>query len=186
MRNVKQLPQARFNAYVNWIRSPAVDFVSEELTWYSDEEERVIGVVLRDIIDNDFVYVVLGRDEGGVFRCVDSQASLRSFGMARSRLKQKLQELSFTGKTIFAQGDRDSKGVDLFTPVVPDGKLSPLFKHVATHSTFQSARKILMEMMRSFNDIDEISCSSFKQRIRCSGLGVLFVCIFAGGASIFR
>ena len=121
--------------------------------------------MLRDIIDNDFVYVVLGRDENCVFRCIEVESSLPNFGMARSRLKRKLQELSFTGITIFAQGDREFKGVDLFTPVEADDQLNPQFKHVATHPTFQPARQIMSEMMRTFIDVD----GNFVQQFQTQG-----------------
>lgn len=43
--------------------------MSEEFEWYVDFDEIVLGIVFRDIIDSDFVGIILGRDEGDRF-CV--------------------------------------------------------------------------------------------------------------------
>jgi len=40
----------------------------EEVEWVADLLERVLGAVVRDRIDNDWSYAVLGRDEHGIFR----------------------------------------------------------------------------------------------------------------------
>ena len=92
--NVIRISQARFNAFVDWTRSPSVDFFSEELVWYEDRFSRVLGVVLHDTVDDDYAYVILGRDEVQRFRCIDLRINIPNIGMAKSRLKVKLREFS--------------------------------------------------------------------------------------------
>lgn len=64
---VKELDEKRFNSIAGYSRSPGAAYVSKELGWFSNEDESLIGVLLLDIIDFDYVGVVLGRDEGGRF-----------------------------------------------------------------------------------------------------------------------
>ncbi len=61
---IKNLDIKRFNALAAQSRSPAAAYMSEELEWYADSDEIVLGIVLRDTIDSDFVGIILGRDEG--------------------------------------------------------------------------------------------------------------------------
>ena len=43
---IKPLSLARFNAFVVLSRSPTVEYFAEEIEWYADESERVIGILL--------------------------------------------------------------------------------------------------------------------------------------------
>ena len=49
---VRQIDQKRFNALAAHSRSPAAAYVSEELAWYANEDETVLGVLLRDTVDD--------------------------------------------------------------------------------------------------------------------------------------
>jgi hypothetical protein len=63
-------------------RSPAAAYISEELPWYANADETVIGVILLDTIDDDYVAIVLGRDDGGRFRAFDLEVSLQTMDEA--------------------------------------------------------------------------------------------------------
>jgi len=45
---VKAISNERFNAYVNWARIPIAKQISQEREWFSDLEERVLGVAALD------------------------------------------------------------------------------------------------------------------------------------------
>lgn len=154
MRNVKSLSRDRFNAFVNWTRSPIAADYGTELDWYSDIRERVLGAVVVDHIDMDFGYVILGRDEVGRFRCIDMRVSFPNENMARSRLKNALRKWSETGKSLFPQDAADKGGIDLFTPIVADEKQHPSFKLMGKHPNWTPAIGVLSEMMKSFVDVD--------------------------------
>lgn len=154
MKSIKPLSRERFNAFVNWTRLPIVADIGTELHWYSDSDERVLGVVIIDHTDADFGYVVLGRDEVGRFRAIDQQVSLSNEGKARSRLRKALRKYSETGDSVFPQGSPTFKGVDLFTPTVPEEKQHPTFKNIRKHLNWTPATGILREMMKSFVDVD--------------------------------
>lgn len=164
MRNVKQLSPERFNAYVDWTRSPHVGDFTGELEWYADAPERVLGVVVHDHTDQDFGYVILGRDEAGRFRCIDLKVSMPNPGMARSRLKVALRKYSENGKAVFTQGDETHKGVDLFATVVPEEKWHPSFRAMMEYPHWVPAISIMSEMMRHFVDVDGHFVGEFQTR----------------------
>jgi hypothetical protein len=80
-------------------------FMHEEVEWVSDLLERVLGTVVRDRIDDDWSYVVLGRDEHGIFRAIDFKISFPDQETAAEQSREKIREHLRTGATVFPQGD---------------------------------------------------------------------------------
>jgi hypothetical protein len=154
MRNIQQISPERFNAFVDWTRGPYVGELTDELEWYSDIPERVLGVLTCDYTDKDYGYVILGRDEVFRFRCIDVKVSMPNLGMARSRLKKALSNYSQTGTKIFPQGDGTHKSVDLFNPQLPEDRWHPSFKIIREYKNWDPAIGIMSEMMRHFIDVD--------------------------------
>lgn len=150
---MKAISKERFNALCR-SRRPTADYVSREVEWFSDDDERVLGLVLLDTVDNDWVWMVLGRDEAGVFRCIDLGVSIPTQDEARKLLEAKLHEYSRTGQKTFPQGDVKSKPIDLFIPVAPASALHPNFKILAEGEHHSSARGLLRELVQTFVDVD--------------------------------
>ncbi|HGK4377532.1 TPA: glycosaminoglycan attachment protein [Klebsiella pneumoniae] len=150
---VKSLDVKRFNALVSHSRSPVSSYISEELEWYADSDEIVLGVVLRDIVDNDFAGVLLGRDEGNRFRAIDVQSSIPAQDEARAWVTRGIKWHTGTGSTVFPQGD-EFHGLDLFRPVVPAVKQHPFFIKLAEEDAFIPAKTVINELMPHFKDID--------------------------------
>jgi hypothetical protein len=80
-------------------------FMHNEVESVSDLLERVLGTVVLDRIDDDWLYVVLGRDEHGTFRAIDFKVSLPDQETAAEQLRQKMREHLSTGVEVFPQGD---------------------------------------------------------------------------------
>jgi hypothetical protein len=150
---VKSLGLKRFNALAARSRSPAAAYVSEEIGWFSNEVETVIGVLLKDTVDNDYAAVVLGRDEGGAFRAFDQAASFPTQEEAGLWLEGAIRWHTGRGKSVFPQGDTKER-IDLFAPVVPIARQHPYFVKLAGEPSFLPARSIINEMMPHFIDID--------------------------------
>ena len=68
--SIKAISQPRFEALC-FMRLGRAKLVSEEREWYSDNDENVLGVVIFDLPDEDWLYVILGRDEVARFRAID-------------------------------------------------------------------------------------------------------------------
>ncbi len=79
---VKILNKSKFTALVSHSRSPAADYISKEIAWFSSEDENILGVVLLDTVDNDFVSLVLGKDKENVYGTIDVQASIETYDEA--------------------------------------------------------------------------------------------------------
>jgi hypothetical protein len=56
---IEEIDKKRFDAFVHQSRSPGVAYVSEEQSWWATPDESVIGVVIRDTVDNDFLVIAL-------------------------------------------------------------------------------------------------------------------------------
>ena len=76
-----------------------------EVEWFSDLLGRVLGAVVLDLVDNDWSYVVLGRDERGLFRCIDMRVSIEAREKAAEKLREKMETHLSTGAKVFPQGD---------------------------------------------------------------------------------
>lgn len=150
---IKDLDVKRFNALAGYARSPAAAYMCRELAWYSNEEENVVGVLLLDIIDNDFASVVLGRDEGGCFRAFAVQASFPDRDSAINWLYNTIKWHTCNSPKIFPQDDK-SEALDLFTPIVPIDKQHPYFSRLISDSAFTPAKEIIKNMMPYYIDVD--------------------------------
>lgn len=152
---VVTMTRERYNAYVAWTRSPIVNDIGDELEFFSSADETLIGVLIKDLADRDFGYVVLGRDRKGRFRCIDVNASLRKTE-ARHALFASVKRHLAEGRTIFDQGDEaaDKAGLDLFAPVVSQEKLHRAFQLLQSLDHWMPARAIMAEMMKHYVDVD--------------------------------
>jgi hypothetical protein len=90
----------RFPLYPN----PVKGWFNREEEWWSDNHERVLGVVALDLVDKDWSWVVLGKDESGIFRGIDLQVSISDPERARQELHTSMQKYSDLGVTVFSQG----------------------------------------------------------------------------------
>lgn len=153
--NVKALTFERYNAFIAWTRSPIARQYGVEIEYFSTNDENLIGVIIQDTTDRDFGYVTFARDEKSRFRCIDVATSLKKHD-ARHQLFDSMLKHSSAGETIYPQhdSDQDRAGVDLFIPLVPEGKQNSLFALLNNHEQFIPARSMISEMMHHFTDVD--------------------------------
>jgi hypothetical protein len=114
----------------------------------------VLGLVVWDRVDQDFGWVMLGRDERLRFRAVAVQASLPSADSARNALSAKMIEAATQADTAFHQGDAVGPPVDFFTPVTASNRLHPTFELLRNEERYSPAREVISAMMRSYEDVD--------------------------------
>lgn len=161
----------RYNAFVAWTRAPSANLVGEELEFFSNVAETLIGVLFKDRIDREFGFVVLGRDLKGRFRCIGVEVDMARTE-ARHALFSSLRNHTESGKTVFPQHDEenDSAGVDLFALQAPVDTLHPSFRLLRSGAHWAPARAIMSEMMRHFVDVDgnfvqQFQTTAFDSRI---------------------
>lgn len=161
--SIKKLDVKRFNVLVGQSRSPAAAYVSKELEWYANEDETVIGVLLLDTVDDDFLAIVMARDENDRFCAFDIEVAFSAKQDARNWLINALKWHTGTGLKTYPQGHKP-RGPDLFTLRLPPEELHPTFLLLARDPTFYPARSVIKEMMPHFVDVDGNFVEQFQSR----------------------
>lgn len=172
---IKLLDEKRFNALAAYTRSPAAAYVSGELAWFSNEDETILGILLLDTIDNDYVSIVLGRDESGRFRAFDVD-SFPDQDSAVKWLHNTIKWHTCNSSTVFPQGDK-SEALDLFTPIVPPEKQHVYFRRLISDTAFIPAREMINQMMPYYIDVD----GNFVEQFQSTGFDsrVWELCLYA-------
>lgn len=155
LRFGKKLTRRQFDAYC-YCRMPLVRFTAEEIEWYSLFDNKLLGIVIRDVTDNDYGFIVLGRDARRLFRCIEVGNEFHDTPeMARKALARKISQ-DYLGKTqdIYPQGDETDAGVDLFIDVIPENQQHHGYKILKNEPRFEAARNIISEIVNSFVDND--------------------------------
>ena len=151
---LQQISKRRFDALAGYSRMPQITAITEELAWYATPDERVLATLLHDLIDNDFSWVAMGRDETLRFRAVEWKTSLAGPEEARKDLVSALERLSKAPDEEFYQGDTKKKPVDFFKILAPEEKLHPNFRLLTRAEKYLPARDIIASMMRYHTDLD--------------------------------
>ncbi|WOA31780.1 hypothetical protein [Alloalcanivorax xenomutans] len=155
LRFGKKLNRRQFDAYC-YCRMPLVRFTAEEIEWYSLFENKLLGIVIRDVTDNDYGFIVLGRDSRRLFRCIEVSNEFHDAPeKARKALARKISQ-DYLGKTqdIYPQGDETDAGFDLFTDVIPENEQHHGYRVLKNEPRFEAARNIISEIVNSFVDND--------------------------------
>ncbi len=138
---------------------------ARELGWFEGADEKVLGVLVLDLQDNDYAYYVLGRDAKSRFRAVGIDCSIQTAEEAYARLETKLAEYAQMPPAKFHQGDEFGKPLDFFKPVVEAEKQHPNFRALISGRGNSPALGLLTEMMHYFEDAD----GNFVQQFQSTG-----------------
>jgi len=125
----KRISKSRFDIYTIGTRTSG-SILFQEISWWSDLDETVLGTVALDRTDDTYGWMILIRDEAGRFRCADLDHSFRSPRIAEAKLRIKIAAIvradDFTGT--YEQFDVDHKPLEFFTPHPEVKNQSPYFK----------------------------------------------------------
>ncbi|MFS2072268.1 hypothetical protein ACEN9D_26300 [Pseudomonas sp. CT11-2] len=160
---ISKIDKKRFTALVGPSRMPMAAMVSEEIDWFANQDETVLGVLLHDI-DDEYAWVTLGRDEIGRYRGFGVGSCFESKKEAEKALLEKIEEVTKSGQTEFPQHDK-GKAIELFEIIVSEEKIHPFFRRLNEEPSFSSARGIIGEMMPHYTDID----GNFVEQFQSSG-----------------
>jgi hypothetical protein len=124
-----------------------------ELGWYSEQNEKVLGAIVQDRTDRDYVCIVMGRDRIGRYRAVHLSEWFPTIGRARAAMSEILPEWAAKDPAEYEQGDEPRQPMDFFRPRHPAEQLNPLFSKLAGEA-FSPAKGIMEAMMYYFQDPD--------------------------------
>jgi hypothetical protein len=148
------ISQLRFNALAGYARDPRTLLHAEELGWFEHDQERVLGLLIRDRADNDFAGIVFARDELQQYRWTTMTDFVRSPRHARALLRPALERAAMAPEEEHYQGHARRKPVDFFTPLTERDRLNPSFVSLIDLEGFSPARGIIEPMMRWYEDVD--------------------------------
>ena len=97
---VRPISREQFDALQPAIR-PMTRLRVEEREWFADEAGRIIGAITVDPAEEDWGWVILGRDERGEFRLTQMATRLPSHPEARTQLREAMSQIEATGKNVF-------------------------------------------------------------------------------------
>lgn len=151
--NVKSMNRNRFHAYLMFTRTPWMHFFAQELEYFSNDDETLLGVVLFDKTDTDFNVVILARDENNRYRAFETNTSIELLDTARDWLISRIRWLTNKGITNVEQGD-SKKGINLFSEVISEQKQHPYFKILKGDVSHRAAKELMLEIEKFYTDID--------------------------------
>lgn len=151
--SAQKISQARFEALC-YSRTPAIEQIAREHEWWANKSDKNLGIVLFEEPDQQWFWIILGRDKRGVFRCVDMNHSIDTKEEASNQLKAKIEEWEDRPAEDSYQGDEKRKKNEIFKPQVTDSKLHHIFKLLNLGISYSSARGIIEELAFAFTDLD--------------------------------
>ncbi len=150
---IRPISEDRFAA-LTMSKHPLASILATEVEWYSDDPENTLGTILLDHTDKDWNYIILGRDERGVFRWIDGSVCFDNIEGARAALHLKLDEFSRRGDIVHPQGDAIHKKNEIFKQVVSDERLHSHFRTLRDTEGHSPAKGIIQETAYAFVDLD--------------------------------
>jgi hypothetical protein len=168
--NIVGISRLRFDALAGYSRQPSTEIFAHEIAWYEHQTAPVLGVLFMDVTDEDYGGAIMGRDEGGRFRCVDVVGFDESPAAAEKRLIAALEGWAKRPASDTAQGGKQYPFVDVFAPVVPGNCMSTAFARLMDAEGFSPARGLIEAMMPYFEDVD----GNFVEQFQSSGFDARF------------
>src|SRR5262245_6941965 len=125
---MKPISKLRFDSLAGYSRQPMMPLLIQELQWFEEADEKVLGLLALDRTDHDYLYLILGRDAKRRFRAVSVECSISTEQEAYSNLERKLSEQAQMEPSSFHQGDEVGEQIDFFAPIIDTDKRHPNFQ----------------------------------------------------------
>lgn len=152
--------------------------INKEVEWYTDERKILIANIFIDKFDNDWNFVIFGRDTRKIFRGIYVGVSFNCLEDARKELEKKLTEFSQEGHEQYPQGDEDSPPQYIYKQIVAPEKLHPYFRYLVEEPRFEAARNLIEEIIYTFTDPDGNFIRDFQTNGFDSRLWEIFLYVY--------
>lgn len=129
--------------------------MSHEVAWFEAGDRKLLAVIIQDVTDGDYGYVILGRDARKMFRAIRLCSEFSpTIDEAAARLSMDIGGFLNDGQELYPQGDERRLPNEILMPQVPEGKLHPHFIVLAREPRHEAARNLIKEIAYSFTDPD--------------------------------
>lgn len=157
---MRRLSKERFDALGGYCRQPQLVLYTEELDWFEYDNERLLGILIKDRVESDFSCAVLGRDERGRYRFVNGKVSEETQLEALKELEKLFEEEGKRPAEEHFQGDETGKTLELFKVVAKNPDQS--FLSLANNPKYGPARRLIEAMIYYFDDPDNNFVKDFQ------------------------
>lgn len=163
--DIKKLTLEEFNAFF-YVRDNS--FRCIEIEWYSFLNGSLLGLIVKDLPDQDYSFGIMGRDKNRIFRCIDGFSQwFETLDAARSSLFNHIKTTYSNNnlKKIYPQGDeRQTVNIDLFSENIKVAEENKYYKILKNDSGYLAARRIMNEIANMFEDVDGDFVKKFKKK----------------------
>ena len=157
---MKQISEARFNAFCGYARSPSAPLFGAEIAWFESGNHELFAAMIIDT-DQEFSGIFFAADLAGRFRWVGQTGFVATIEAAAEAIEQTEPELRATLATGRIQGD-ERVPVDFFTPVKSKNPLSADFITLTETPGYAPALELISTMMRWYDDVDRNFIEQFQ------------------------
>lgn len=137
-----------FNIYLLFTREPFSRTYINELEFFSNGDNTIIGLVSLDLIDNDFSGVVLSRDQSKQYRAENVITCLSTLEEARQWVQKEMS----SDKIIIH--DNKSNFFDLFNTITKENQIHPYYNSLKNDEAFSGSKDVIKEISYHYKDID--------------------------------
>jgi hypothetical protein len=154
--HMRKVTKRQFDAFC-YARQPLVQarVIAEEIAWFKVFNKKLIATIIFDKTDEDYGYVILGRDSRQIFRAIEvSSTFFPTQEEAHIDLERCILKYENDGREIYPQDDEASPSNDLVIPCVTSNKLHPHFTALISNPELEAAKNLIKEIVYSYIDVD--------------------------------
>lgn len=182
---INSISYSRFNALATYARNPRVKSHSKELEWFETSDGKLLGMLLLDTIDYDYVGILFARDLNKKYRYINMTEFDNNRPKVKRDLLKKIRELHPIADELGVQGDESAETMDFFIEC-NKSNINSDFLLIKDSPNYSAAKNIIEPLMRWYADIDgnfveQFQTTGFYQRI----WEILLYCIFTENDCVF-
>lgn len=150
---INPISENRFNLFTLFTRQPFVKVIAKEMEHYSNIQTTILGVILLDLVDVDFSYVLLARDKNRQFRALDVKVNFSTIDEARRRMLDSMR-WKILHREDSIHWDVEKIGLKLFDLRIDKKNIHPYFNSLKNGVQFTASKNTIVEVSNHFKDID--------------------------------
>ena len=163
----KSITRARFHLYTTGARSSIMPLVCDEMSYWADLDETIIGTVIHDLADSAYGWIMLARDRIGRFRAFKVATDIPTERRAMAQLRLAIAETTLTGDfhELGVQGDEPPTAFDLLEVSEETDRrlIHPYFRELIERPARAPARAVLKELSPWVASSDSDFVRAFQQ-----------------------
>lgn len=101
-KSIRSITLTQFEEF-NPVKTEMARAIYNECLWFQDKVGNIIGTVVLDTIDNNFSYIIQGRDQNGLFHCIKADTDFDTRDEAEQSIINTMESIADSKKSVFPQ-----------------------------------------------------------------------------------